>query len=317
MQTTHFERAVFLSWYCAKGDCKFCYMSTQKERIKDPIKARRTIASILAEAIICKACGWKIEFLSGGYRAFSIQEIKEIVKQVSEIMEEKQWLNIGILSKKEIEELLPYTKGICGTIECINPKLQKELCPSKPIEETTKMLKSCKELGLKKAITIIIGLGESFEDIKLLKEFIKENKIDRVTFYALNPHPGTQFKQGPKTSDYIKWISEIRQEFPEIEIVAGSWVNRLAEISHLLDAGADSITKFPSIKLFGTKYAQQIEEQAKKANRTFKGTLTKLPDIDWDKEVDKIDIDAKLKQQLKQKLNQYITAMKKNINKAK
>ena len=315
METTHFERAVFLSWYCAKADCKFCYMSTQKERIKNPAKARRTIASILAEAIICKACGWKIEFLSGGYHAFSTKEIKEITKQVSKILGEKQWLNIGVLNKKEIEELLPYTKGICGTIECINPKLQKDLCPSKPIEETTKMLKVCDELGLKKAITIIIGLGETFEDIKLLKEFIKEQKIDRVTFYALNPHPGTQFKQGPKTSDYIKWISETRKEFPQIEIVAGSWVNRLAEISHLLNAGADSITKFPSIKLFGTKYAQQIEEQAKKAERIFKGTLTKLPNIDWDKEVDKLGIDDKLKEPLKQKLQQYLKAMGKNFDK--
>ena len=30
------ERAIFLSWWCDKGDCAFCYMSTQKEKIKDP-----------------------------------------------------------------------------------------------------------------------------------------------------------------------------------------------------------------------------------------------------------------------------------------
>ena len=35
------ERAVFLSWWCDKGDCAFCYMSTQKNKIKDPKKARR------------------------------------------------------------------------------------------------------------------------------------------------------------------------------------------------------------------------------------------------------------------------------------
>ena len=37
------ERAVFLSWWCDKGDCAFCYMSTQKDKIKDPTKARRNI----------------------------------------------------------------------------------------------------------------------------------------------------------------------------------------------------------------------------------------------------------------------------------
>ena len=30
------ERAIFLSWWCDKGDCAFCYMSAQKPRIKEP-----------------------------------------------------------------------------------------------------------------------------------------------------------------------------------------------------------------------------------------------------------------------------------------
>ena len=29
------ERAIFLSWWCDKGDCAFCYMSTQKDKIKE------------------------------------------------------------------------------------------------------------------------------------------------------------------------------------------------------------------------------------------------------------------------------------------
>ncbi|AAB85760.1 conserved protein [Methanothermobacter thermautotrophicus str. Delta H] len=61
------ERAVFLSWWCERGDCAFCYMSTQKPRIKDPSRARRNINAILAEAEICRRIGWNIEFLSGGY----------------------------------------------------------------------------------------------------------------------------------------------------------------------------------------------------------------------------------------------------------
>ena len=32
------ERAIFLSWWCDKGDCAFCYMSTQKDKIKDAFK---------------------------------------------------------------------------------------------------------------------------------------------------------------------------------------------------------------------------------------------------------------------------------------
>ena len=85
MKTTHFERAIFLSWYCAKGDCKFCYMSTQKNLIKDPRKARRSMASILAEAFLCKKLGWKIEFLSGGYESYTRDELLSLIKNIKKI----------------------------------------------------------------------------------------------------------------------------------------------------------------------------------------------------------------------------------------
>jgi len=302
MNKTWFERAIFFSWYCSKGDCKFCYMSTQKPKIKNPNLAKRTRESILAEAAICKACGWKIEFLSGGYESYDIDELASLTKEVCEITGQKQWLNIGVLKKSEIEKFMPYIEGICGTVECINPKLQKELCPSKPITEIIKMFKVCDELNLKKSMTIIIGLGETEQDIPLLINFIKEHKIDRITFYALNPHEGTIFKKGPETKYYVKWIEETRKAFPNLHIVAGSWVNRLEEISGLLKAGATSITKFPSIKLFNTKFANEIENQAKKAGRTFEGTMTKVPEINLN------NFDEKVKE----KINQYLKQMQKN-----
>ena len=74
------ERAIFLSWWCDKGDCAFCYMSTQKNKIKDPRKAKRNINNIYAEAEMYKRLDWNIEFLSGGYESFSTKEIKKIAE---------------------------------------------------------------------------------------------------------------------------------------------------------------------------------------------------------------------------------------------
>lgn len=302
MKKTWFERAIFLSWYCSKGDCKFCYMSTQKSKIKNPKLAKRRKESVLAEAVICKACGWKVEFLSGGYESYDIDELVDLTKQVYKITGQKQWLNIGVLKKEEIKKFLPYIEGLCGAVECVNPKLHKELCPSKPISEIIEMFKICDELKLKKSMTIIIGLGETEKDIHLLIEFIKKHKINKITFYALNPHEGTIFKKGPKTDYYAKWISETRKQFPKLHIVAGSWVDRLEEISELLEAGATSITKFPSIKLFNSKFAKEIEKQVKLSGRKFEGTMTLLPKIDVSK------FDSKIRE----KLNQYLKTMSKN-----
>jgi len=213
----------------------------------------------------------------------------------------KLWLNLGVLSKDELNQLKPYIWGVCGAVECVNVAVHDKVCPSKPISEIEEMFRVCEELGLKKSMTIIIGLGEKIEDFELLERFIRKNNIDKITFYALNPHEETCFKKGPESDYYADWIRKTRVKFPELDIVAGSWVDRLGEISKLLDAGANNITKFPSIKLFGTKFAHQIEKEMKRAGRDFQGTLTKLPDIEIDEELD---------EKIKQKISQYIETMK-------
>jgi biotin synthase-like enzyme len=310
-KTTHFERAIFLSWYCAKGDCKFCYMSTQKNLIKNPRKARRTYESILAEIFLCKKLGWKIEFLSGGYESFSKKELLFLIKNVYKIYKEKLWLNIGVLNKEELKLFKPYIKGVCGAVECINPKVHDKICPSKPIEEIENMFKICNQLKLKKAMTIILGVGESLKDIRLLKNFIKKNKTDKITFYRLKPQKGTIFENTkPIKSDYYaEWVKETRKEFPKIKITVGSWLPYLDEIHLLFNAGADAVTKFPSIKLFNSRYAKKIEAEAKKSNRKFKGTLTKMPKISLN-EINKLKINNLLKKKVEIKLNEYIKNMK-------
>lgn len=307
-----FERAIFLSWYCSKGDCSFCYMSLQKPLIKDPKKARRKKEAILAEALISKLCGWKIEFLSGGYDSYPINEIVQLTRQIYEITGQKQWLNVGVLNEGELKKFMPHIEGVCGAVECVNPAIRKKVCPSKPIEPVISMLKIAEKLGLKKSITIIIGLGETEKDIPLLLDLIKKHRIDRVTFYALNPHKGTPFKKGPDTEYYTKWIKAAREKFPKLQIVAGSWVNRLSEIHLLLEAGADAITKFPAINLFGSKYAAQIEAEAKKAGKSFECTLTRLPNIDVDEEIRKLNLDEDIKKNVKAQLNKYLKKMKNN-----
>lgn len=313
MKTVYFERAIFISWHCSKRDCAFCYLSSKKNIKQDPIKDRRSVASILAEAIICKSCGWKIEFLSGGCDTFNDDELLFILKHIYEITRQKQWLNIGILNENQLNLFKPYIEGVCGTVECITPKLRDNICPSKPIKEIENMFKICDKLGLKKTATIIIGLGETINDFKFLKDFIHKNRLDKITFYRLKPQKGTIFegKTGPDTTYYIEWIKKTRQEFPNLEIVVGSWLTHLDEIHSLLGAGADNITKFPSIKQFNTKYAKTIEGEIKKADRKFEGTLTKIQKINVNKELNQLDLNDKLKNNIKIKLNSYLERMKK------
>ena len=313
MKTTYFGRCIFLSWYCERASCKFCFRSTTKHKIKHAQNAKRSIPSILTDAIIGKNLGWQIEFLTGGYGIFDFKEIVNIAKLVSKIYNEKIWVNLGALKKSEMLKLKPYVEGICASIETIEPKLHNKVCPDKKIKPYSDMLKIAKELGFKTSITIVIGLGEKKEDFKLLKNYIEKYKLDNITFYALKPIKETEFEHVPSPNPkyYAWWIKQTRKSFPNIKIMAGLTPKKVDYTKLLLESGATAITKFPAIRQFNSEKAKQIEKMAKEANRKFQGSLTKIPNINWDKEINKIKVDKKTKEQVKEKLEQSLIRMNK------
>jgi biotin synthase-like enzyme len=312
---TCFERAVFFSWYCGIADCKYCYMSTQPKDVIEKRKlARRSTESILAEFMICKKLGWDIGFFSGGNKAFSYDEFKELLRLITIVTEEKIWVNIGPLGKKEIEDFLPYIKGVVGSVETINQEIHEKVCPSKPIAPIEKMFKETDSLGLDKAITIILGLGETLDDFPSLIDFITKHSISKIHFYGLNPHKGTMFEDAsPPPAEYqAEWIAKTRNRFPKIDIQCGIWADRVDRVELLLKAGANSISKFPAIRRFGSDESVMIEKSAEKAGRKFIGSLTELPVIDPSEEVSNLPIDSDLKEKIVHKMQSYLKSMKKS-----
>jgi len=268
------ERAIFLSWWCDKGDCSFCYMSSQKPLIQDPKKARRRVEAILAEAEMVRRMGWNIEFLSGGYGAFTTPEIKSIATGIHQITHNPVWLNVGITS--ELDAYGDEVIGVTGAVEVANPELHQKICPSKPLNDITGMLTEAGDLGFKKAITIILGLGETPEDLQYLFRMIEDLQIDRIIFYSLNPHPDTPYANTsqPASLYYAGVVAATRIQFPQLEIITGTWVDNLANIGPLILAGANGITKFPLFKMFGTRYGRRVEEEVRWAGRELVGTFT-------------------------------------------
>ena len=300
------ERAVFLSWWCDKGDCAFCYMSTQKDKIRDPKKARRNVSNIYAEAEMCRRLDWNIEFLSGGYKSFTTAEIKEIAKTIKDITGDGVWLNTGITD--ELDEYGSEITGITGAVEVANPTIHNNVCPSKSLEDIGNMLDRAGDLGFKKAITIILGLGETLDDVDYVIDYIKEHDIDRVIFYSLNPHKETVYAESsqPASLYYAQVVSRIRLEFPDIEIICGTWIDNLANIGILILSGANGITKFPLFKMFGTKYGKRVEEEVKWAGRELKGTFTDKSKLGSEKSEVSPDLDRFIKRYVKESLkNKY------------
>jgi biotin synthase-like enzyme len=310
--TTWYGRCIFLSWYCDIGTCQFCFRSTIKHKVQHAKTAKRSLSSDLVEALLCKKLGWRIEFLTGGYRIFPKEEMLERIKLISKVYGEKIWLNIGVIEPNDLELFKPYVKGIVSSIETIEPELHNKICPDKPIQPYEEMFE--KDKDFQKSMTMVIGLGEKKEDFQLLKQFITKHQLERITFYALKPVKGTIFENGngPETEDYLWWIAQTRIAFPKLEIIAGTTARRYEEVGLLLKAGANAFTKFPATKMFGTKEAHKIEEDIKKVNRKLTGTITKLPDIDWNKEIENIGLKKELEQEVKDKLTIYLKRMRNN-----
>ena len=149
-----------------------------KHKIKFPKKARRKFESIIKETELIKKNNWRLEFLTGGYGILDDKELLNIIKSVSETLGEKIWINLGEVGTDMLEEFKPYVGGIVSSIEAINPVLHKKVCPDKPIEPYVEMMKKSRKMGFKQSIAIIIGLGETRDDFKLLKKFIDENPLD-------------------------------------------------------------------------------------------------------------------------------------------
>jgi biotin synthase-like enzyme len=306
---TWFGRCIFLSWYCDLGTCKFCFRSTIKHKIRYAANAKRTLASVLSDALISRCVGWRLEFLTGGYRIFSPDEMLDIIQKVSAVYGEKIWVNLGTMDDERLRRIKQYVGGVCASIETVNPELHNKVCPDKPIEPYSEMLKRAKEIGFKTSCTIVIGLGEKKEDFPLLERFISEHRLDRITFYALKPVKDTEYTESPEPEEYAWWIAKTRIAFPKLEIMAGLTPKKVEYAELLLKAGANAITKFPAIKQFNTENARLIEKQAANAGRKFLGSLTKLPEIDWDEEIRRLPFEETLKQQIKTKLMQQIEHM--------
>lgn len=315
-----FGRCIFLSWYCERGTCTFCFRSVTKHKIQHAHQARRSLASILAEAMLIKGMGWRIEFLTGGYGITDDKNLLRTTKLVSQILDEKIWVNLGEIGTPMLEEFQPYVKGIVSSIETVEEKLHNQVCPDKPIKPFVDMMKKAKKLGFELGMTIIIGLGETKEDFKLLKQFIIDNNISRITIYALRPVAQTPFTKGPDPLDVTWWIAKTRIHFPNIEIIVGSAQYRLPELNLMMRAGANAITKLPATKLFNTNKGFEIEKEFVRAGRKTHSVFhsdNPFKECDWQAMIDRTDLEDEEKEIVIKTLHQYLNSFAKRIKKDK
>ncbi|RME77268.1 radical SAM protein [Candidatus Woesearchaeota archaeon] len=310
----HFERSIFINWTCGIADCKYCYLSTKpKHTPGSQTTAKRSQASILAEALICKLMGWKVGYITGGLRVESTDELIDLSRKLEMILGHKIMMNFGPFSRSEVEKLSSYITGMGSAIESFNEELHNFICPSKPLRQLLQFLEYLEEFKLKKIITIILGMGEQMGDVDEVIAKVEEYNIDTVQLCFLKPQENTIFAQVPPPDMYYMawWAAKLRIAHPHLKIKVALVHERIDDFHLLLDAGINAFSRFMIFSDFAQPFAQKLVQECAKGGRKLKGNFLNIPTISLEQEVNNLAFDEELKSSVLEKAQQYLEKLKK------
>lgn len=294
-----FERTIHLSWQNTVN-CTLCSLSSKTTMASTTLSSKRSLASLMAEVHLAKQLDWRVQ-LSAGCMYPGIKEVMAVCKRMVSIMDEKIWLEMQPANGADIDMLRPYLMGITAPVETVNKGLRKRFYSNTPLRKFITMFDDAGHL--RRGITIVLGMGETLDDMQELYHFIEMNKIDKIIFLPVLPHKNTPFRKSPSSFYITRWIAETRLAFPKSEITAGTWKGRVAEVGLFLKAGANAITKFPAIRRFNSEDARSIEQEIKTLKRTFTSTLTNIGKVS---QLEYLDADD----ETKEKLMNYIALLR-------
>ena len=126
----------------------------------------------------------------------------------------------------------------------------------------------------------------------------------------------------------MNWVSSVRLNFPKMEVITGTWVDKLTNIGPLIMSGSNTITKFPLFSIFGKKEGITVENEIKSTGRELLGTFSDIEVLEGKKKLkntpyvdediiisDKnIELLSSLKDKIDDKVNSYILRTLKRVN---
>ncbi|MFT4313102.1 MAG: radical SAM protein [Candidatus Woesearchaeota archaeon] len=299
-----FERSIFTNWTCGIADCRYCYLSTKPKLDKTAVRQK---SSILAECIICRLMGWNIGYITGGLRVEKTEYMIELLKDMQTVLGYKPRMNYGPYSHKEIMQFKPHVSGLGCAIESFDEKLHEFICPSKPLPSLLRFLRDCQKVDVPNFITIILGIGERKEDIQDVIEKITEYNIDTVQLCFLKPQEKTVFTDIPPPNiEYMAWwCAKLRIAYPKLHIKIALVRDRIADFSLLLQAGANSFSRYFVFSDFASPFAHELEEACKRVNRKLQGNFTQMPEFSLREEVKVCQFSEELQEDIIKKAIRY------------
>jgi 5,10-methenyltetrahydromethanopterin hydrogenase cofactor biosynthesis protein HmdB len=225
--------------------CKYCGFAAQtsKDGYCQPFFKRDD--EILQAAKVVEKSGIPRISCSGahGYNGKQAVKAAQIVKENTSL---ELLVNVGAdLNDESMEVLNKYgTNTVCCNLETTNEKLFNHLKPGEKLGDRIKICSMVGRHNMELSSGILIGVGESYEDIVdhmfTLKKF---SGLGEVPIMGFNPYKDTPMENHPPCSlmRQMKTIAIARLMFKDLRITVPTPTIGPENIKFSLNAGADNL----------------------------------------------------------------------------
>src|SRR3990172_4057014 len=142
---------------------------------------------------------------------------------------------------------------VLAGIESADNRIKANVSKGTTIEQDTQVLRWCKELGIKFKASVILGLpGEDRQSLERTREWILNERPDRIDVCNLIPFPGTPLTTNTHDYEGVKFDLSWEDSLPEEFWYKGARAHNPAIVSTSA-LTADEITEFRD------KLMQEIE----------------------------------------------------------
>ncbi len=180
------------------NSCAFCSQSAESTTRKDRL-ARVIWPSYRKEEILEALKNYtgsniKRICLQSMYNEEAHKEVEEFIKYIQEEIDIPISLSAKLESNEDIEKFLSYGVEKIGiAIDVANKELYQSLKGGSFEEKLEFIVSSAKKYPHKVSTHIIVGLGESHEDIYNLYNYLKDNQVT-ISLFAFTPVRGTKMQ---------------------------------------------------------------------------------------------------------------------------
>jgi len=239
---------LYTSTYC-RNNCSFCYYRVSN---RDSRRYRKEETEIIKAAVDLARSGVHLIDLTMGEdpqffndKAHGLESFVQLVKKVKAAVNLPIMVSPGVVPEPMLARL---AKAGADWFACYqethNRELFKKLRPGQDYDKRFNTKKLARKYGLLIEEGILLGVGETSEDIAHSIEVKRTLKADQVRAMNFVPQKNTPMSNHPPPdpSKELLIIALMRLVFPEKLIPATLDVEGLAGLKRRLEAGANVVT---------------------------------------------------------------------------